>query len=29
VSHGQQAIKFEDRIRRNNPATDLVPIKRP
>jgi flagellar motor switch protein FliM len=28
LSHGQQAVKFEERIRRNSPATDLVPIKR-
>ena len=25
LSRGQQAVKFEERIRRNNPATDLVP----
>jgi flagellar motor switch protein FliM len=28
LSHGQQAVKFEERIRRNSPATDLVPTKR-
>ena len=28
VSRGHQAIKLEEKVRRNNPATDLIPIKR-
>ena len=28
LSRGQQAVKVEERIRRHNPAADLVPIKR-
>jgi flagellar motor switch protein FliM len=28
LSRGQQAIKFEERIRRNNPGTDHLPVKR-
>jgi flagellar motor switch protein FliM len=28
LSRGQQAVKFDERIRRTSPATDLVPIKR-
>jgi flagellar motor switch protein FliM len=28
VSRGQQAIKFEERVRRNNPAIDHLPVKR-
>jgi flagellar motor switch protein FliM len=28
LSRGQQAVKFEEKIRRSSPATDLVPIKR-
>ena len=28
LSRGQQAIKFEERVRRNNPAIDHLPVKR-
>ena len=28
VSRGQQAIKLEEKVRRSNPATELIPVKR-